>query len=248
MPRADMMCGIRIVSNPVPTATNPLGAKGAGEAGCVGALPAVMIAVMNALEPLGVQRTRHAGDQRACLAGDPEARATTIGSAQRRLRCEQGRNTAERCATAAASISSARAWSRMSRRTRPPSRWWTQYVAWYDRHFDPAWQDVVLTPPDANGERSPWATSCRAAPTICARMGRCFSATCFLTAGNITHTPAYGHMIALGVLHAVGLRNASAQQVDERRELSCAYRRNRPVPDVRLGRCHDRLSPARKPG
>ena len=39
----------------MPTATNPLGAKGAGEAGCVGALPAVMIAIMNALEPLGVR-------------------------------------------------------------------------------------------------------------------------------------------------------------------------------------------------
>jgi aerobic carbon-monoxide dehydrogenase large subunit len=55
MPRADDMCGIRIVSNPVPTEGNPLGAKGAGEAGTVGALPAVMIAVMNALEPLGVR-------------------------------------------------------------------------------------------------------------------------------------------------------------------------------------------------
>ena len=55
MPRAEDMCGIRIVSNPVPTEGNPLGAKGAGEAGTVGALPAVMIAVMNALEPLGVR-------------------------------------------------------------------------------------------------------------------------------------------------------------------------------------------------
>jgi aerobic carbon-monoxide dehydrogenase large subunit len=55
MPRADDMCGIGIVSNPVPTEGNPLGAKGAGEAGTVGALPAVMIAVMNALEPLGVR-------------------------------------------------------------------------------------------------------------------------------------------------------------------------------------------------
>jgi len=32
-----------------------LGAKGAGEAGCVGSLPAVMLAIMNALEPLGVK-------------------------------------------------------------------------------------------------------------------------------------------------------------------------------------------------
>jgi carbon-monoxide dehydrogenase large subunit len=55
MPRADMMCGIKIISNPVPTRGNPLGAKGAGEAGCVGALPAVMIAVLNALEPEGVR-------------------------------------------------------------------------------------------------------------------------------------------------------------------------------------------------
>jgi carbon-monoxide dehydrogenase large subunit len=55
MPRADMMCPIRIVSNSVPTATNPLGAKGAGEAGCVGALPAVMIAVMNAIGEVGVK-------------------------------------------------------------------------------------------------------------------------------------------------------------------------------------------------
>jgi carbon-monoxide dehydrogenase large subunit len=54
MPRADTMCNVRIRSNPVPTATNLLGVKGAGEAGCVGALPAVMIAIMHALEPLGV--------------------------------------------------------------------------------------------------------------------------------------------------------------------------------------------------
>jgi carbon-monoxide dehydrogenase large subunit len=55
MPRAEDMCNMRIVSNPVPTEGNPLGAKGAGEAGCVGALPAVMNAIMHALEPLGVR-------------------------------------------------------------------------------------------------------------------------------------------------------------------------------------------------
>src|SRR5215471_4891141 len=55
MPRADVMCGITIHENPVPTRSNPLGAKGAGEAGCVGSLPAVMIAIMNALELLGVR-------------------------------------------------------------------------------------------------------------------------------------------------------------------------------------------------
>jgi len=55
MPRADVMCNIEVRENPVPTKSNPLGAKGAGEAGCVGALPAVMLAIMNALEPLGVR-------------------------------------------------------------------------------------------------------------------------------------------------------------------------------------------------
>ena len=54
MPRADTLCPIAITSNPVPTKNNPLGAKGAGEAGCVGALPAVMLAILNALAPLGV--------------------------------------------------------------------------------------------------------------------------------------------------------------------------------------------------
>jgi aerobic carbon-monoxide dehydrogenase large subunit len=38
----------------VPTKLNPLGAKGAGEAGTVGALPVVMNAVLDALAPLGV--------------------------------------------------------------------------------------------------------------------------------------------------------------------------------------------------
>jgi carbon-monoxide dehydrogenase large subunit len=38
----------------VPAKTNPLGVKGAGEAGSVGALPAVMNAVLDALGPLGI--------------------------------------------------------------------------------------------------------------------------------------------------------------------------------------------------
>jgi carbon-monoxide dehydrogenase large subunit len=37
-----------------PTAHNPLGVKGAGEAGCVGALPAVVNAVMDALREFDV--------------------------------------------------------------------------------------------------------------------------------------------------------------------------------------------------
>ena len=54
MPRADQMCAFELESRPVPTETNPLGVKGAGEAGNVGALPAIMNAVVDALSPLGV--------------------------------------------------------------------------------------------------------------------------------------------------------------------------------------------------
>ncbi len=55
MPRADDFCDIAIESQPVPTKLNPLGAKGAGEAGTVGALPAVMNAILDAMAPLGVK-------------------------------------------------------------------------------------------------------------------------------------------------------------------------------------------------
>jgi carbon-monoxide dehydrogenase large subunit len=54
LPRAGDLCGFTVLSNPVPTTTNPLGAKGAGEAGTVGALPALLGAVADALRPLGV--------------------------------------------------------------------------------------------------------------------------------------------------------------------------------------------------
>ena len=55
MPRADDLCNFEVKPNPVPTATNPLGVKGVGEAGTVGAMPAVMNAIMDALAPLGIR-------------------------------------------------------------------------------------------------------------------------------------------------------------------------------------------------
>ena len=54
MPKADDMPYIEVKSMSVPTKTNPLGVKGAGEAGTVGALPAVMNGVVDALAPLGI--------------------------------------------------------------------------------------------------------------------------------------------------------------------------------------------------
>ena len=54
MPRADDLPFMQVESKPVPTLNNPLGAKGAGEAGTVGALPAIVNAVIDALQPLGI--------------------------------------------------------------------------------------------------------------------------------------------------------------------------------------------------
>ena len=54
MPRAEDLPNYGISENAVPTKSNPLGVKGAGEAGSVGALPALMNAIVDALRPLGV--------------------------------------------------------------------------------------------------------------------------------------------------------------------------------------------------
>ena len=53
MPRADDFCDFNIAANEVPTARNPLGVKGVGEAGTVGAMPAVMNAINDALSSAG---------------------------------------------------------------------------------------------------------------------------------------------------------------------------------------------------
>ena len=54
MPHADTVPYMEVKSHPCPTPSNPLGVKGAGEAGCVGALPAVGNALVDALSHLGV--------------------------------------------------------------------------------------------------------------------------------------------------------------------------------------------------
>ncbi len=55
MPRAADLPDFRVATREVPTKGNPLGAKGVGEAGTVGALAAVMNAINDALAPLGIR-------------------------------------------------------------------------------------------------------------------------------------------------------------------------------------------------
>jgi carbon-monoxide dehydrogenase large subunit len=55
MPRADLMPEINSALEEVPCKTNPLGVKGIGESGTIGAPPTVINAIIDALKPLGVQ-------------------------------------------------------------------------------------------------------------------------------------------------------------------------------------------------
>ena len=55
MPRAENFCDVTIEDNPVPTPTNPLGVKGAGEAGTVGSLSAGVNAIVDALSSFGIR-------------------------------------------------------------------------------------------------------------------------------------------------------------------------------------------------
>ena len=55
LPRAGWARALTLLAAPVPTNNNPLGAKGAGEAGVTGALPALMNAVLDALRQAGVE-------------------------------------------------------------------------------------------------------------------------------------------------------------------------------------------------
>jgi 4-hydroxyphenylacetate 3-monooxygenase len=88
-----------------------------------------------------------------------------------------------------------------------------EYVAWYDLHFEAAWQDIALRPPDAHTARMPWAFVVPKSADDLSGLGRFVSATTFLSAGNITHTPCYGHLIALGVLCAVQERHVAPEQI-----------------------------------
>lgn len=55
MPRADALADVRLFDHSVPSPTNPLGAKGVGEAGTTGAVPTLTHAVLDALRPLGIE-------------------------------------------------------------------------------------------------------------------------------------------------------------------------------------------------
>jgi len=56
MPKADTITGAKLYEHCIPSPTNLLGAKGAGEAGTTGAIPTLANAVIDALRPLGIHQ------------------------------------------------------------------------------------------------------------------------------------------------------------------------------------------------
>ena len=122
-----------------------------------------------------------------------------------------------------------------------------EYVAWYDRHFDPAWQDMLIAP-IGRAAAPAWAytlprverrpRSAWAGPIRARRL--------FLTAGNITHTPAYGHLIAMGVLVAAHEHDATRSRSPTPRPIARLIADDRPLPDLLRRRGAARLSACAK--
>lgn len=93
-----------------------------------------------------------------------------------------------------------------------------EYVAWYDRHFDPEWQDTLLTPPDGSGHRQPVLLTPPETGDDLKRLGRAIGATHFAGGGNVTHTPAYGALISLGLLNVLSRVDESNEEIEVARE------------------------------
>jgi carbon-monoxide dehydrogenase large subunit len=75
MPRAGLVGGLKVTDFAVPTATNPLGAKGVGEGGVTGSMPCLMNAVLDALRRAGVRRFDMPANQQRVWAALQAARA-----------------------------------------------------------------------------------------------------------------------------------------------------------------------------
>lgn len=75
VPRASDVPSFTFATHAVPATTNPLGAKGCGEAGCAGSLPSIMNALVDALAPLGVKHIDMPATPEKVWAAIQEAKA-----------------------------------------------------------------------------------------------------------------------------------------------------------------------------
>ena len=81
LPRADDLPSLEITLNELPTAANPLGVKGSGQAGAIAAPQTIVNAILDALAPLGVEH----------LTCPPPPSRSGARSAPRQ-RCRRGRD------------------------------------------------------------------------------------------------------------------------------------------------------------
>ena len=79
MPRADDAPLFTHDFHPVPAKTNVLGAKGCGEAGCAGALPSVMNALVDALSEYGIRHIDMPATPERVWRAISEARKSAVG-------------------------------------------------------------------------------------------------------------------------------------------------------------------------
>ena len=93
-----------------------------------------------------------------------------------------------------------------------------EYATWYDRHFDTDWQDTLLTKPDGNGNRQPVLLSPPETADDLRHLGKAISATHFAGGGNVTHTPAYGALISLGLLNVLSRVDESTEEIEVARD------------------------------
>lgn len=83
MPRADDLPDVETGFHDVPCTTNPLGIKGIGEGGTIGAPPAIIEAVLDALRPVGVEHIDMPATSQAVWRAIESAR-TKLDRAQER--------------------------------------------------------------------------------------------------------------------------------------------------------------------
>jgi aerobic carbon-monoxide dehydrogenase large subunit len=81
MPRADNMPSFAVQLEEVPCKTNPLGVKGIGESGTIGAPPTIINAVLDALKPLGVDDISMPATPSRVWQAIQAARAKTVSTA-----------------------------------------------------------------------------------------------------------------------------------------------------------------------
>ena len=78
-PRADDIPPVHLETRSVPTAVNPLGVKGVGEAGTVGSLVATINAICDALSPLGIRHIEMPATPARVWAAIQEAKRADSG-------------------------------------------------------------------------------------------------------------------------------------------------------------------------